>query len=36
MWHLKTITVTVIVGALGMKKKWTDQHIDKVAGNTSL
>ena len=32
MWPLKT---TIIVGALGMIKKGTDKHINKIPGNSS-
>eukprot|EP00794_Sanderia_malayensis_P001843 gene1843-2075_t len=30
MWSLKTTTVPVIVGALGMIKKQTQKHLDKI------
>ena len=30
MWQLKTTTIPVIVGALGMIKKETDKHIKKI------
>ena len=36
MWHLKTTTMPVIVGALGMIKKGTDKHINKIACSSSL
>ena len=36
MWNLKTTTVPVIVGALGMVKKGTQKHLDKVPGNPCL
>ena len=36
MWHLKTTNMPVIVGALGMIKKGTDKHINKIAGSPSL
>ena len=35
MWHLKTTTVPVIVGALGMIKKGSDKHINKIPGSPS-
>ena len=35
MWYLKTITVSVIVGALGMIKKRTDKQINKTPGSAS-
>lgn len=36
MWNLKTITVPIIVGALGMIKKGTQKHLDKVPGGHKL
>ena len=37
MWYLKTSTVPVIVGALGMIKKGRDKkHINKKPGSPSL
>ena len=36
IWHLKTTTVPVIMGALGMIKKRTDKHINKITGCSSL
>ena len=31
MWHLKTTTMPVIVGALSTIKKGTDKHIHKIS-----
>ena len=36
MWKMKTITVPVICGALGMIKKGTQNHIDKIPGKIHL
>ena len=36
MRHIKTTMMPVIVGALGMIKKVTDKHIDKILGSYSL
>ena len=36
MWYLKTTTVPVIEGALGMIKKETDRHINGIPGSPSL
>ena len=33
MWHLKTTTVPVFVGAFGMIKKETDKCISKIPGS---
>ena len=30
MWGLKTITVLVVIGALGVVKKDIEKHIDKI------
>ena len=36
MWHLKTTTVSVTVGARRMIKKDTDKHINKIPGSPRL
>ena len=36
MWNLKTITVPVVIGALGMIRKGTQDFIDKVPGEHNL
>ena len=36
MWNLKTTIVPVIVGALGMIKKGTQAHLDKIPGHHSI
>ena len=36
MWHLKTTTVPVILIALGIIKKETNKHINKIPGSPSL
>jgi hypothetical protein len=36
MWHLKTCTIPVIVGALGLIKKGAKEMINKIPGNPSL
>ena len=36
MWHLKSITVLIVVKTLGMIKKGTDKHINKIPGSHSL
>ena len=33
IWYLKVTTVPVIEGALGMIKKGTDNHINKIPGS---
>ena len=33
MWQLKTTTMPIIVGALGMIKKGSDKHINRIADN---
>ena len=36
MWHLKTKTILVVVGALGLKQKSTNAFIEKIPGSPSL
>ena len=36
IWHLKTTIVPVIVGALGIIKKGTDKHINKIPDSPGL
>ena len=36
MWHLKTKTIPVVVGALGLLKKGTNAFIEKIPGSLSL
>ena len=36
MWHMKTKTVPVIIGALGMIKKGCQSHLDNIPRNPSL
>ena len=35
MWHLKMTNVRIIMGTLGLIKKETDKHINKITGNLS-
>ena len=36
MWGLKTITVPVVIGALGLVKKGIEKHIDKIPGKINI
>ena len=36
MWGLKTITVPVVIGALGVVKKGIEKHIDKIPGKIKI
>ena len=36
MWKLKTKTISVVVGALGMIKKGTQNFMDQILGKPSL
>ena len=36
MWHLRTKTIPVVVGVLGLMKKDTDAFIEKIPGSASL
>ena len=35
-WRIKTTTVPVIIGALGLVKKGTENYIGKIAGNITI
>ena len=35
-WKMKTKTIAVIVGALGMIKKGTQKYVNEIPGNLSL
>ena len=30
LWHMKTVTIPVVIGALGMIKKGTEKHLEKI------
>ena len=36
MWKMKSKTIPVIVGALGMIKKGTQKYVNEIPGNLSL
>ena len=36
MWGLKTITVPVVIGALGVVKKGIEKHADKIPGKINI
>ena len=36
MWGLRTITVPVVIGALGVVKEGIEKHIDKIPGKTNI
>ena len=36
MWHLKTKTFPVVIGALGLIKKDTDKFLEQIPGNLRL
>ena len=36
LWYLKTVTISVVIGALGMNKKGTEKHLEKVPGRLEL
>ena len=36
MWGLKTITVPVVIGALGVVKNGIEKHIDKIPGEINI
>ena len=36
LWHMKTVTIPVVIGALGMIKKGTEKHLDKIPESPNL
>ena len=36
MWGLKTITVPLVIGAVGVVKKGIEKHIDKIPGKINI
>lgn len=36
MWHIKTTTVDIIIGALNTIKKYTEKNIKKIHGRLCL
>ena len=30
LWHMKTVTIPVVIGPLGMIKKDTEKHLEKI------
>ena len=36
MWYLRARTIPVVIGALGLVKKGTNEFLDKIPGNSSL
>uniref|UniRef100_A0A0L8I0U5 Uncharacterized protein n=1 Tax=Octopus bimaculoides TaxID=37653 RepID=A0A0L8I0U5_OCTBM len=36
MWNLKTETIPIIVGGLGLMKKYSDKYITKTPGLTNI
>ena len=36
MWHLRTITLPIVVGALGMSKKGSSDFIDHIPGKSNI
>ena len=36
LWHMKTVTIPVVIGALGMIKKGAEKHLEKIPGSINL
>ena len=36
LWHMKTVTIPVVIGVLGMIKKSTEKHLEKIPGSQNL
>ena len=34
--HMKTLTIAVVIGALGMIKKGTEKHLEKIPGSPNV
>ena len=36
LWHIKTVTIPVVIRTLGMIKKGTKKHLEKIPGSLNL
>ena len=36
LWHMKTVTIPVVIGASGMIKKGTEKHLEQIPGSPNL
>ena len=36
VWHLKTVTIPFVLGALGIIKKGTEKYLEKIPGSPNL
>ena len=36
LWHIKTVTIPVVIGTLGMIKKGTKKYLEKIPGSLNL
>ena len=36
LWHMKTVTIPVVIGTLGMIKKGTEKHLEKIPRTLNL
>ena len=36
LWHMKTVTIPVVIGGLSMIKKGTEKHLEKIPGSPNL
>ena len=36
LWHMKTVTIPAVIGALGMIKKGTEKHLERIPGRPNL
>ena len=36
LWHMETVTIPAVIGALGMIKKGTEKHLEKIPGSPKL
>ena len=36
LWHAKSVTIPVVIGALCMIEKVTEKHLEKIPGSSNL
>ena len=36
LWHMKNVTIPVVIGTLGMIKKGTEKHLEQTPGYPNL
>ena len=36
LWHMKTVTIPVVIWVLGIIKKGTEKHLEKIRGSPNV